>query len=133
MPRAAMKRHVLRHGAIAGNAEVRGHSLPRNGSEIGMFAGRELPREQRIDPRSAKLSWRQANTMEHHERQRGSRRARILMGRRHYPCASQQAGTDVNQGDRGSTNHARSLTQPRDRICVWLGKQSLNPPAGVTR
>ena len=91
-----MKGDELRHAAITGNAEVRRHPLPSDRGEIRVLTSAQLPGEQRFDPRAAKLAWRQADAMEHHERQRSSRGARILIGRGHYPGASQQAGTDVD-------------------------------------
>jgi len=96
MPGPIREFDKLRQAAVARHEQVRRHTQLADFGKIGMQIERQCIREQALYPWAAEFPGRHADAVHDYQVRFDTRRAHIVIWRRHLPRVSHQSAFDIN-------------------------------------
>src|SRR3569623_1946271 len=130
MPGAAVERNILHHLAVATNQHMRGDTQRGDALEIGVGRRFQLVGEQRVDPRTAEFSRRQADAVDHQQLDGAARGPLILIGGKQAQYRYQPACCNCECHPLSPVTDALPWSRPRRQGAV---KHETLPTASLIR
>jgi len=96
VPRALLEAHVLRDRPVAADDEMRGDAQARDLGKVRVGVGRQVVGEQAVYPRSAELTRRQADAVDHDQINLDARGPRVAIRGSHLPHPVHQPAFEVD-------------------------------------